>query len=758
MKKNKGGNYMKRFLTVLLALVIVAIPINSYAIEQKWESEPVKNEQEGSDWMNHTVGGRGECLDTDEYNGTYKDYLDKRIEFKYIGGEIDTYSALIDGTSDVLAKNEEDDNHWKKVRRYQNTSPYYGDYNALTAQPTNGTSALSAYDRSVVKDMDGALFLNSKYNGIEDDKYNQLEHPISFTYKNVLLGSDNKKYSVSLTITPATLVERTNPLLSDKYYSNYDETKSSSGNFYRFQGGIAVGFMGLTHTNEVTGSLRTLRMQYKVYNCINYHTETKIIDENGSDILIGKNLNGEDVPLDHTLFYDNGVASGNQYQHEYVKLEDTNVYYYKPTNSSNRFYNMVIVPNELKDEAYGTETTEGYIEDFAGVGSHMQPEGNNCNISFISLGNGVNRGVSTLKLINKKTVNEGADYDDKPTANTSDKQLNDGNPTSSVGYPSTFTTQTGISWFNPVMPKITYVSEDENKGLVKDLADQEQSNENLLSDEYKDTFTFTPIVENKLKYLSEDLNAIQEQGEQDYFFKTDKNSPDGKNRPHPTGRGTLAKDGFAFSHWTADKDVELNILDDKNKNIIIASGEPISKEQLKLINAVEDIKFTAHFSDITLDTKARINGSQEVLENLDVVLKDTCHLTNLEVGKEYVIKGKQILKDTTETLKIADKEIIGETKFTAETSECDVEVEYSFNTKGLANKELVTFEYLYNSKDTLLVAHENLEDKEQTVKVLSVEIIPQTSNYSLLTMFWGVISFALLLIIAIWYSVERVIK
>lgn len=99
-----------------------------------------------------------------------------------------------------------------------------------------------------------------------------------------------------------------------------------------------------------------------------------------------------------------------------------------------------------------------------------------------------------------------------------------------------------------------------------------------------------------------------------------------------------------------------------------------------------------------------------------VTITDIVKYTNLQVGKEYTVKGVLMNKETGEKMLDADgKEITGEKTFTPETKDGAVEVEFTMNSSIFANKVVVVFEDLY--KDDIKVAtHSDLTDKDQTIR------------------------------------------
>ena len=65
----------------------------------------------------------------------------------------------------------------------------------------------------------------------------------------------------------------------------------------------------------------------------------------------------------------------------------------------------------------------------------------------------------------------------------------------------------------------------------------------------------------------------------------------------PTGSTPVANENFEFSHWTANKEVVIGIEGAQT----IAAGDPITTEQLKKVLVTDDITFTAHFKQTSVD-------------------------------------------------------------------------------------------------------------------------------------------------------------
>ena len=85
-------------------------------------------------------------------------------------------------------------------------------------------------------------------------------------------------------------------------------------------------------------------------------------------------------------------------------------------------------------------------------------------------------------------------------------------------------------------------------------------------------------------------------------------------------------------------------------------------------------------------------------------------------------------KKTEKALLIGGREVTAEKTFTVGESRGTVCVDFTFDAKELAGKELVEFEKLYDVEaNAEIVNHEDIKDKEQTVKVVK-EKKPSTTG------------------------------
>ena len=98
----------------------------------------------------------------------------------------------------------------------------------------------------------------------------------------------------------------------------------------------------------------------------------------------------------------------------------------------------------------------------------------------------------------------------------------------------------------------------------------------------------------------------------------------------------------------------------------------------------------------------------------ETVITDRVSVKNLTEGKEYVLKGVLMDRESAEPLRIGGKEIRAEERFTVSGETETVEMRFLLNAEELAGRSVVVFEYLYE-EDVQIAEHTDLNDAAQTV-------------------------------------------
>ena len=154
------------------------------------------------------------------------------------------------------------------------------------------------------------------------------------------------------------------------------------------------------------------------------------------------------------------------------------------------------------------------------------------------------------------------------------------------------------------------------------------------------------------------------------------------------------------------------------KEAEIAAHEDIEDEDQTILFHNPEIKTTAY------DKETSDHYSYAVDQ---VTIIDKVSHQDLIPGKEYTIKGTLMDKETGETLLIGGKPVTAEKTFIAGKKDGSVELEFTFDASGLKGKETVVFEKLFYEEKEIAV-HEDLDDKNQTVKFQNPEIKTTASD------------------------------
>ena len=152
------------------------------------------------------------------------------------------------------------------------------------------------------------------------------------------------------------------------------------------------------------------------------------------------------------------------------------------------------------------------------------------------------------------------------------------------------------------------------------------------------------------------------------------------------------------------------------------SDEPVKVAEHK---DIEDDGQTVEIKEreIQMRTSAsdRDTGERRIVAGKEVTVVDTVTLDGLEKGVKYQLKGWEMVKSENARLLVGGKLVESDHAFTAEDSKMEIQIAFSFDARGLAGKELVAFEELYDvtdpEKPVKVAEHKDLEDEGQTVVI-----------------------------------------
>lgn len=159
----------------------------------------------------------------------------------------------------------------------------------------------------------------------------------------------------------------------------------------------------------------------------------------------------------------------------------------------------------------------------------------------------------------------------------------------------------------------------------------------------------------------------------------------------------------------------------------LAGTSAVVFEQLKVDGAVvgrheEVADTTQHIFIPSISTSAvdSDTGIRNSYADDSITVHDTVTYKGMAPGKEYVIKGKLMDKETGEPFLVNGKEVTSSQTFTPETPDGTVTVTFTFDGTGLENRAFVIYEQAFY-KDFLVAQHCDQSDRMQTVTIPKIE-------------------------------------
>ncbi|MEJ9251380.1 VaFE repeat-containing surface-anchored protein, partial [Bacillus thuringiensis] len=123
----------------------------------------------------------------------------------------------------------------------------------------------------------------------------------------------------------------------------------------------------------------------------------------------------------------------------------------------------------------------------------------------------------------------------------------------------------------------------------------------------------------------------------------------------------------------------------------------------------------------------KTDGTKEMQTSKSVTIQDKVEYKDLQVGKEYTLKGKLMNKETNKPFVVNSKEVTVETKFTPKEANGSITLDFTFDATGLEEKEVVVFEELLKD-GKVVTTHADINDKGQTVKFVKPSVKTTATN------------------------------
>lgn len=224
-------------------------------------------------------------------------------------------------------------------------------------------------------------------------------------------------------------------------------------------------------------------------------------------------------------------------------------------------------------------------------------------------------------------------------------------------------------------------------------------------------------------------------------FVTDENgyySTSSSWNPHTqnTNRGESSEDGIWFGASQPDDEHGALIYDtytieeqecEANKGHKLIKFDVVIKRDNVTVDlgTITDDLLPIVSIHTTASAKDTMCNDTYAVEQVTII--DEVFYNNLTPGEAYTLKGILMDKSTGKALLVEGKEIISEKTFTASKETGTINVNFSFDARGLEGKEVVVFEKLY-WKGSEIAAHEDIEDKDQTILFHNPEIKTMASD------------------------------
>lgn len=161
------------------------------------------------------------------------------------------------------------------------------------------------------------------------------------------------------------------------------------------------------------------------------------------------------------------------------------------------------------------------------------------------------------------------------------------------------------------------------------------------------------------------------------------------------------------------------------------NGQTVTKHE-----DLEDADQSVDVIDIHTSAVDAKTGEHSAKASEETEIIDAVYYEGLTPGKKYTVKGRLMNKKTGKAIKGA----AAEAEFTPEDRSGTVSLTFTVNTSKLAGNSVVAFEKLYEfGSEYEIATHEDLRDKDQTVKITTPGAPPKTGDTGKNVLLWIVL-------------------
>ena len=190
------------------------------------------------------------------------------------------------------------------------------------------------------------------------------------------------------------------------------------------------------------------------------------------------------------------------------------------------------------------------------------------------------------------------------------------------------------------------------------------------------------------------------------------------NKATGEGLGITAEKTFTPEKPSGDVDVEFTFDASLLAGTTVVAFETLYSEDIEVAAHadIEDEDQTFCIPKISTNAKDEASETKTVTVSENTSVTDAVTYQGLAPGREYVLRGVLIDKETGKAMLTDGKEVSAEISFTPKMPDGEIEISFSFNATLLRGRTLVVFERLYLGEYEV-ASHTDPEDPAQTLKI-----------------------------------------
>lgn len=183
------------------------------------------------------------------------------------------------------------------------------------------------------------------------------------------------------------------------------------------------------------------------------------------------------------------------------------------------------------------------------------------------------------------------------------------------------------------------------------------------------------------------------------------------------------KDGFEELTFTFDAS-EL-----AGETIVVFENLYDGKKKVAVHTEIDSEEQTVRIPELGTTAREASSGKKKFKTSTSTTLVDTIRFKGVTPGDEIKFVG--VLYDTANNkpLVVNGSEVRVEMVYTAETSEGDVDMVFTFDSTGMEEKSVTVFEYAYVG-DLLIAEHTDIDSEDQTISFESKPDVPKTGDHA----------------------------